>query len=229
MWRRAMDLPLAIVLAVIIHLAAAALLVLSFDWALPTFESNEAEVEIVQATVVDEEKVQAEIQRQENQERIKRAEEEGFSNLTCSYARIGLGYTALWQDTGEIPPSAPDSGMFKPVMLVGSSLACDTRVKWFQAFQRYVDAPHFSFDTPILPLDSALDPDVRSRYMKYTVAQLHGLVRFMERTLDRKMDWGRLDELVRRGQKTYGLFHEAFMLAGKAVPCPMPGGPCYGR
>ena len=153
---------------------------------------------------------------------IRRAEADGFSNVTCSYARIGLGYTALWQDTGQIPSSAPDSGMFKPVMLVGSSLACDTRIKWFQAFQRYVDAPHFSFDSPILPLDSALKPDVRNHYMKYMVAQLHGLVRFMEETLDRKMDWDRLDELVRRGQKTYGLFHDAFMLAGKTVPCPMP-------
>ena len=153
---------------------------------------------------------------------IKRSEADGFSNVMCSYARIGLGYTALWQDTGEIPEFAPDSGMFKPVMLVGSSLACDTRFKWFQAFQRYVDAPHYSFDTPLPPLANANRPEVRSQYMKYMVAQLKGLVRFMEETLGKKMDWDKLDELVRRGQKTYGLFHDAFMTAGRAVPCPMP-------
>ena len=153
---------------------------------------------------------------------IQRAEADGFSSVTCSYARIGLGYTALWQDTGEIPEFAPDSGMFKPVMMIGSSLACDTRFKWFQSFQRYVDAPLYCFEMPILPLDSALNADVRAHYMKYSVAQLHELVEFLETRLGKKMDWDRLDELVRRGQKTYGLFHEAFMTAGKAVPCPMP-------
>jgi len=153
---------------------------------------------------------------------MARAEADGYSKVTCSYARVGLGYTALWQDTGEIPLSAPDSGMFKPVMLIGSSLACDTRFKWFQAFQRYVDAPHYSFDNPIPPLDKASLPEVRSQYMKYTVAQLKGLVEFMEGILGKKMDWDRLDEIVRLGQKTYGLWHQAFMNAGRAVPCPMP-------
>jgi benzoyl-CoA reductase/2-hydroxyglutaryl-CoA dehydratase subunit BcrC/BadD/HgdB len=153
---------------------------------------------------------------------MKRAEADGFSNVLCSYARIGLGYTAMWRDQGEIPKMAPDSGMFKPVMLVGSSLACDTRFKWFQSFQRYVDAPHFSFDSPIPPLETAGRPGVRGQYMKYAVAQLKELVNFLEEKLGKKMDWDRLDEYVRRGQKTYGLFHQAFMTAGKAVPCPMP-------
>jgi benzoyl-CoA reductase/2-hydroxyglutaryl-CoA dehydratase subunit BcrC/BadD/HgdB len=48
------------------------------------------------------------------------------------------------------------------------------------------------------------------------------LVEFMEGILGKRMDWDRLDEIVRLGQKTYGLWHKAFMTAGRAVPCPMP-------
>ncbi len=153
---------------------------------------------------------------------MREAEAEGFANVICSYARIGLGYTARWFREGEMPKDAPDSGMFKPVMLVSSSLACDTRFKWFQSFQRYIDAPHFSFESPFIPIQDALDPGVRKQYMKYNVAQLNELVRFMEGVLKKKMDWDRLDQAVRLGQKTYGLWHEAFMKAGRAVPCPMP-------
>jgi len=153
---------------------------------------------------------------------IERAEADGFSNVTCSYARIGLGYSALWQDTGEIPEFAPDGGMAKPVMMVGSSLACDTRYKWFQAFSRYMDVPYHAFDTPNPPMYYASRPDIREQYTKYNLSQLRGLVAFMEERVGKKMDWDKLDEIVRRGEKTYQLWYDAYMMAGRAVPCPFP-------
>ena len=159
--------------------------------------------------------------KRSNETFIEKAEAEGFSNVVCSYARTGLGYSAICQETGEIPPYAPDGGMMKPVMLIGSSLACDTRFKWFQSFTRYVDAPYFSFDGPSPPEDTVDRKDVREQYIKYNVAQLQGLINFMEETLGRKMDWDRLEEAVRYAEKTHYWWYEAFSLC-KAVPCPMP-------
>jgi benzoyl-CoA reductase/2-hydroxyglutaryl-CoA dehydratase subunit BcrC/BadD/HgdB len=153
---------------------------------------------------------------------MERAEADGFSNVTCSYARIGLGYAGLWQDTGEIPDFAPDGGMAKPVMMVGSSMACDTRYKWFQAFSRYMDAPCYNFDMPIPPAGRMRHPDVMLHYLGYFLAQLRGLVAFMEKTLGKKMDWDKLDEVVRRSQKTNALWYDSFILAASADPCPMP-------
>ncbi len=153
---------------------------------------------------------------------IQRSEADGFSNVTCSYARIGLGYSGLWQDTGQIPEFAPDGGMAKPVMMVGSSLACDTRYKWFQAFSRYLDVPYHAFDTPNPTVFEASRPDVREQYIKYNLSQLRGLVAFMEKHSGKKMDWDKLDEIVRRGEKTYKLWFDAYMMAGRAVPCPFP-------
>jgi len=153
---------------------------------------------------------------------IQRAEADGYSNVICSYARTGLGYAACWQDTGAIPDFAPDGGMAKPVMLVGSGFMCDTRYKWFQALSRYLEVPCYNFDMPIPPSGRARRPDAMMHYLNYILAQLRGLIAFMEETLGRKMDWDRLDEIVRRAEKTNALMYDAFVLAASAEPCPMP-------
>lgn len=153
---------------------------------------------------------------------IDKAEADGFSNVTCSYARIGLGYSAIWQETGEIPLMAPDGGMGKPIMMVGSALVCDTRYKWFQTFSRYLDVPYYAFDIVSPPAETAHRPDVREQYMKYNLEQLKGLLSFMEERLEKKVDWDKLDEVVRRGEETYRWWFDAYMLGGSAVPCPFP-------
>ena len=153
---------------------------------------------------------------------IERAEADGFSDLTCSYARIGLGYAALWHDTGDIPSFAPDGGMAKPVMMIGSSLVCDTRYKWFQAFSRYMDVPYYAFDMMSPTAELAGRPEVREQYIKYNLGQLRGLVSFMEEKLGKKMDSAKLEEIVRRAEKTSQLWSDAYMMAGAAVPCPFP-------
>ena len=153
---------------------------------------------------------------------IQRAEADGYSNVICSYARTGLGYAAFWQDTGAIPDFAPDGGMAKPVMLIGSSFMCDTRYKWFQALSRYLDVPCYNFDMPIPPAGRTRRPDEMLHYLNYTLTQLRGLIAFMEKTLGRKMDWDRLDEIVRRAEKTNALMFNSFILAASAEPCPMP-------
>ena len=151
---------------------------------------------------------------------MQRAEADGFSQVICSYARIGLGYTGMLQDTGVIPSFAPDGGMAKPTMLVGSSIACDTRYKWFQAFSRYLDVPCYNFDMPAPPAGRPRGSLLH--YLNYAMAELKGLIHFMEKTLGRKMDWDKFDEVVRRSQKTNEYWYKAYMLAATTSPCPMP-------
>jgi len=153
---------------------------------------------------------------------IQRAEADGYSDVTCSYARIGLGYAALWKDTGAIPDFAPDGGMATPVMLIGSSIACDTRYKWFQSFTRYLDVPCYNFDMPIPPAGRPRRSDAVMHYLDYVLVQMRGLIAFMEKTLGKKMDWDKLMEVVRRSEKTNALWYKAYTLAAKADLCPMP-------
>ncbi|MDY6835173.1 MAG: 2-hydroxyacyl-CoA dehydratase family protein [Chloroflexota bacterium] len=150
---------------------------------------------------------------------LERAQADGFSDVCCTYAQTGLGYAAMCQDIGQIPDFAPDGGMAKPMMLVGSSLVCDTRFKWFQSFARYLDVPYYAFD---MPIPRSMRPDTAMGYLNYTVEQMRGLVEFMERVLGKKMNWDKLDEIVTRTQKTYECWYEAFITSASAIPCPMP-------
>ncbi len=158
---------------------------------------------------------------------IERAEAEGYSDVICSYARIGLGYAAEWRDTNEIPAMAPDGGMAKPAFMVGSNLGCDARYKWFQAFSRYVDAPYYAFDLLAPEAESVHRADIRDRYVKYTTAQLRGLVDFMERVLGKKIDWDKLEEAVRLGETANRFWGDAYVLGAKSVPCCFPVGDAF--
>jgi len=48
------------------------------------------------------------------------------------------------------------------------------------------------------------------------------LIEFMEKTLGKKMDWDKLDEVVRRSQESNEYWYKSYILAATADPCPMP-------
>jgi benzoyl-CoA reductase/2-hydroxyglutaryl-CoA dehydratase subunit BcrC/BadD/HgdB len=87
---------------------------------------------------------------------LLKAEEDGYSQVLCSYARIGLGFDSLRKELGGIPENSPDGGMPMPDMMVGSSNVCDPRFKWFQATGRFLDAPHHSSDVVKPPVHADL-------------------------------------------------------------------------
>ena len=45
---------------------------------------------------------------------LLKAEADGYSQVLCSYARIGLGFDSLRKDLGRIPDNSPDGGMPVP-------------------------------------------------------------------------------------------------------------------
>ena len=150
---------------------------------------------------------------------ILRAEAEGYSNVTCSYSRTGLGYCSMMR-RGDVPSDVPDGGMARPTMLIGSSFVCDCRYKWFQSIGRYLDVPYYAFDMLNPPAETQLRRDVRDQYLKYLVEQYRGLVRFMEKVTGRRMDWDRLDKYVDIALETWRVWRTAYEFR-KAVPCPM--------
>ncbi len=89
---------------------------------------------------------------------LLKAEEDGYSQVLCSYARIGLGFDSLRKELGGIPENAPDGGMPVPDMMIGSSAVCDPRFKWYQAAGRYLQLPTFSIDVVAPPVYSG-SPD----------------------------------------------------------------------
>jgi benzoyl-CoA reductase/2-hydroxyglutaryl-CoA dehydratase subunit BcrC/BadD/HgdB len=120
----------------------------------------------------------------------------------------------------DIPPAVPDGGMAQPTMLIGSSMTCDARYKWFQAIGRYLDVPYYAFDMLTPPAGNDRRKDVRDQYIGYQVQQYRGLIEFMERVTGWRMNWDRLDEYVDIALETWRVWRTAYEFR-RAVPCPM--------
>ena len=150
---------------------------------------------------------------------LARAEAEGYPRHLCTYATCGLGYEAMRREMGVVP-DAPDGGMEMPTVMLGAGLnICDPRYKWYQAAQRYNDVPMHVHGLLWPPVDADLE-EVEGYYIKYLIAELKGLVEFLERELGKKMDWDRLSEIVDLTEKTQRIWYEAYLLR-KAIPTPM--------
>ncbi len=151
---------------------------------------------------------------------LGKAEAEGYSQVLCSYARIGLGFDSMRKELGAMPEGAPDGGMPRPDMMLGSSNICDPRFKWFQAAGRYLDIPRYSIDV-VKPSVFTDLKEARGPYIRYQQAQFEGLISFLEKQTGRKMDRESLWETIRLGDEAWRLWFETDRLR-IAVPSPMP-------
>lgn len=150
---------------------------------------------------------------------MDKARAEGYSDLLCGYAQVGIGFDALRHELGEMPPDAPDGGMPEPDMLLGCSMGCDPRWKWYQALGRYKDTPIYNMDVLMPPSDADMR-EIREHSVRYMADELRGLIAFLEEQMGRKMDYDRLMSIVRQVEETRWWWREAYELR-KNVPCPM--------
>ena len=150
---------------------------------------------------------------------MEKARAEGYSDLLCGYAQVGIGFDALRHELGEMPPDAPDGGMPEPDMLLGCSMGCDPRWKWYQALGRYQDTPIYNMDVLMPPSDADMDA-IREHSVHYMAEELRGLIRFLEEQTGIKMDYERLMTIVRHVEETRRWWRDAYELR-KAIPTPM--------
>ena len=100
-------------------------------------------------------------------------EAEGFPTSLCGYARNCIGYAKEMADSGGRPPKdAPGGGLAKPTVLIGSNAACDTRFKWFQALQRYMEVPMWMLELPHPGVKEFYLPESKENTIKFMVAEL---------------------------------------------------------
>lgn len=150
------------------------------------------------------------------------ADSDGFPTHMCGYGRstIGYSYRMMKQLNGQIPPEAPLGGMAKPTLLLGSGIICDARFKWFQALARYFDAPEWCLEMPMMGTAEGTEPGLEEYQIKFLVKELKDFIAFLEKLLNKKMDWAKLEELTDLAIK----IHETVWQIGelrKAIPCPM--------
>lgn len=135
------------------------------------------------------------------------AENEGFSNELCSYARCHLG-------TVFKPSESLMNGLSKPDFLVSCNNICGTVEKWFQAISEYYEIPHFYFDTPptIISQEKHVYEYVRSQLLDY--------IEFIKERTGKELN-------EKKVVKTFGLSNQATKLwieilaSSKNKPAPL--------
>lgn len=154
---------------------------------------------------------------------MERAENEGYAKDLCAYMRNVLGYCREFSDLGYPPVDAPRNGLPYPDMFVTTTNTCDPRTKIFQALaSRYMKIPTFVCDiqNPCVGVN-VHDEDVKRHFISHNFQQLLGMVAFLEKVTNKKLDLDNLAKTMRTAYLTRKRFFEVHELR-KAIPCPMP-------
>ncbi len=121
------------------------------------------------------------------------AEDHGYSQDLCSYARCDLGhYFTGKSPAGQLP---------KPDLLFASNNICQTVTYWFKALAHYYDIPLILFDTPF-NFDQITESDLR-----YMAGQLEEMITPLQRISGVKFDQAKFLaslELGRATSETWG-------------------------
>lgn len=137
------------------------------------------------------------------------AENRGYSNDLCSYARINLGYCESFDSQVQNIP--------KPDFLLCCSNTCHQLIKWYEILAHQFSVPLFFLD---IPYTMQGEPDETA--VSYLDAQFREIVRSLCAFADVRFDPVKFIEVMRVSAETGRLWQEAIRLAG-AAPSPLNG------
>jgi benzoyl-CoA reductase/2-hydroxyglutaryl-CoA dehydratase subunit BcrC/BadD/HgdB len=135
------------------------------------------------------------------------AEELGYSQELCSYARSSIGSTRK-------PEESPLEGLPKPQALLACNNICGTVLRWYDAISQMTGAPVFLLDTP--PIEGKQQP----HHLAYVRRGIDRLVEFLSNTFRVTLEEERLREVARNSNKAIGLWTKS-LEACKSKPSPL--------
>ena len=134
------------------------------------------------------------------------AEERGYSQDLCSYARVDLGVCL----TGKTPVGK----LPKPDLLFASDNICQTVVHWYRVLAHHWKIPMMLFDTPYN------FGEIGEQDVAYMVRQLEEMIPELERISGRSFQERKFQEVIRTAKETSLLWGEVLGTM-KARPAPM--------
>jgi bcr-type benzoyl-CoA reductase subunit B len=134
------------------------------------------------------------------------AEEHGYSQDLCSYARIDLGACFSGKTpVGKLP---------KPDLLFASNNICQTVVYWYKVLAHHWKVPLILFDTPY-NFEKIADNDI-----SYMVLQFEEMIPVLEEVSGKNFDYQRFQEVMRMAKEASLTWREVLETL-KARPAPM--------
>ncbi len=134
------------------------------------------------------------------------AEEHGYHQDLCSYARIDLGAC--------FSGKTPAGRLPRPDLLFASNNICQTVVYWYKVLSRTWNIPLILFDTPY-NFGAIRDQDIA--YMK---SQFEEMIPVLERVSGRRFEENKFKEVIEIASRTAEAWGEV-LATMKAHPAPM--------
>jgi benzoyl-CoA reductase/2-hydroxyglutaryl-CoA dehydratase subunit BcrC/BadD/HgdB len=135
------------------------------------------------------------------------AEEIGYSQELCSYARSSIGSV-------EKPNQSPMDGLPTPQALLACNNICGTVLKWYDAVSEQIGAPVFLLDTP--PIDGE-QPDHHKQYVRSGIDRL---IEFLGSTFNTTLTEDKMHEVAALSSKAIHLWTQSLM-ACRNTPSPL--------
>jgi len=135
------------------------------------------------------------------------AEDLGYSQELCSYARSSIGSTSK-------PEESPLEGLPKPQALLACNNICGTVLRWYDAISQMTGAPVFLLDTP------PIEGEQQRHHLAYVGKGIERLVKFLSNTFRVTLEEERLREVARNSNKAIGLWTKS-LEACKSKPSPL--------
>ncbi|MFW9811019.1 MAG: 2-hydroxyacyl-CoA dehydratase subunit D [Candidatus Thorarchaeota archaeon] len=135
------------------------------------------------------------------------AEDLGYSQELCSYARVSIGST-------EKPEEVPMGSLPTPQILLACNNICGTVLKWYDAISEMTGAPVFLLDTP--PIDKQQLP----HNQEYVRRGVERLIEFIGSHFNRTLEENRIRVVADLSSKATRLWIRA-LEACKTKPSPL--------
>jgi benzoyl-CoA reductase/2-hydroxyglutaryl-CoA dehydratase subunit BcrC/BadD/HgdB len=135
------------------------------------------------------------------------AEELGYSQELCSYARSSIGSAIK-------PSESPMGGLPKPQALLACNNICGTVLRWYDAISQMTGAPVFLLDTP--PMEGEQQP----HHVTYVRRGIERLVQFLSSRFGVSLEERRLREVASSSTKAVDLWTKS-LEACKNKPSPL--------
>jgi len=135
------------------------------------------------------------------------AEELGYSQELCSYARASIGSV-------KHPEESPLEGLPAPQALLACNNICGTVLRWYDAISQMTGAPVFLVDTP--PLEGEQLP----HHIAYVRRGLDNLVSFLSKQFGTALEEDKLREVTDLSTETIGIWTQC-LEACKNKPSPL--------
>ncbi|SMC69997.1 2-hydroxyacyl-CoA dehydratase subunit D [Papillibacter cinnamivorans] len=140
---------------------------------------------------------------------LERAENSGYSNDICSYARVNLGYSqTLESEILNLP---------KPDFVICINNICNVVVKWYECLARYFNVPYILIDVPFNH-----EYEVNQSRVDYIKAQFQDAIVKLEEICGKPFDYDRFEKVMEISQRAARAWRRAMDYAHR-VPSPMIG------